>query len=397
MTDLAEHFAAAGDNVTVVASRARYGETGLLPPREILAGVSIVRCWTPASRLGMVGRIAAYIAYYLSAFWHALRLAGPDAIVVVKTDPPLLSVVVGLAVRARGGRLVQWVQDLYPEIASAYGMTAADNRALRAIRNWSFHRADRLVVIGGLMAARVAAMGIPHDRITVIANWSDDIDITPAATRSPTLRAEWGIDAEAFVLEYSGNLGRAHEYDTLLSAAERLRHRAEIIFLFIGGGHMSEELSAEVGARGLTNFRFVSYQPRTRLSESLGLGDAHWISLRPAFEGLVVPSKVFGICAAARPIIAVCDPTGELPRLLPPGTACLSVAPGDGVGLADAIEMLAANPARGAAIGQAARALLDRNYRKEHAFARWHAVFESLAADRAPQVPGPRAVDRDQA
>lgn len=387
LTDLAEHLAAQGRAITVVTSRGIYGQDdGLLPPRETHAGVTILRSWTPARRSGMAGRVAAYMAYYVTSFGLALRLAGRDTILVVKTDPPLLSLPIAIATALRGGRLVHWVQDLYPEIAVAYGMKAADGpigALLRGLRNWSFRRAARVVAIGDLMAERVTAMGVARDRIGVIPNWSNDRDVRPSPTRSPALRAEWGIAPEAFVLEYSGNLGRAHEYDTLLGAAQLLSGRPNIVFLFIGGGHMSEQLAARVADLGLTNFRFADYQPRARLSESLGAGDAHWISLRPEFEGLIVPSKVFGICAAARPVIAVCAASGELPRLLAPGESCLSVAPGDARGLVDAIVALTEDPARADAMGAAARNTLDLHYTKARAFERWGALLDAAAADGA--------------
>jgi colanic acid biosynthesis glycosyl transferase WcaI len=237
------------------------------------------------------------------------------------------------------------------------------------------------VAIGDLMAARIAALGIPQSRIRTVHNWTDDLAITPAATHAPALRCEWNIAPDAFVLEYSGNLGRAHEYDTVLGAAERLHDRQDIVFLFVGGGHMLQQLTARVAAKALTNFRFVPYQPRDRLTESLSVGDAHWVSLRPEFEGLIVPSKVFGICAAGRPVVAVCAQDGELPRLLGPGEASIVVAPGDADALATAILELADDPLRGDAIGAAGRVLLERSYRKAGALLRWQALLEEIASD----------------
>jgi colanic acid biosynthesis glycosyl transferase WcaI len=382
LSDLAEYLAGNGHDVSVVTSRAIYGQDqGLLPPREERRGVTVVRTATPGRRRGMAGRIGAYLAYYITAFFAALRLARRGTILVVKTDPPLLSVPIALAARLRRATLVHWVQDLYPEIAGAYGMRFADGpigKLFAAIRNWSFRRASAVVAIGDLMAERIERMGVMRDRIAVIPNWSNDVDITPSAVRSPALRHDWNIPADAFVLEYSGNLGRAHEYETLLDAAIALRDRRDIIFLFIGGGHMSDQLAARVDKLGLTSFRFAPYQPRERLSESLGAGDAHWVSLRPAFEGLVVPSKVFGICAAARPVIAVCAMDGELVRLLEPGYACLAAAPGDAAALAAAITMLADDRPRGDRMGSVARDVLDRHYTKARTLERWRALLDRM-------------------
>lgn len=388
LTDLAVHLAAAGRNVTVIASRAVYGQdAGLLPRAETIAGVAVRRVATPARRRGMAGRVLAYLAYLVAAPLLLWRIARPGTIVVVKTDPPLLCVPVALIARWRHATLVAWLQDLYPEVAVAYGIGLAQGPVgglLARLRDRSLHGAARVVAIGERMAERIARTGVARERVAVLPNWSNDADIVPLATHAPRLRAQWDIAPDAFVLAYSGNLGRAHEYDTLLSAATRLHGRRDIVFLFIGGGHMAARLGEAVSAAGLTNFRFVPYQPRAHLSESLSAGDAHWISLRPEFEGLIVPSKVFGVCAAGRAVIAVCAADGELPRLLVPAGAGLAITPGDAIGLADAIAALADDRVRTTTMGQAARALLDRGYTRAATLARWQDLLDSVAHDTRP-------------
>jgi hypothetical protein len=113
------------------------------------------------------------------------------------------------------------------------------------------------------------------------------------------LRRDWSLQGR-FVVGYSGNLGRAHDYATVLAAAERLRDHPNIIFLFIGGGYQLKQLADQVRNRGLSNFRFFDYQDRALLKFSLGVPDVHWLSLRATVEGLIVPSKFYGI-AAGRP------------------------------------------------------------------------------------------------
>ena len=201
-----------------------------------------------------------------------------------------------------------------------------------------------------------------------------------SAARSPALRKEWGLPAGAFVLAYSGNLGRAHEADTLLAAAAMLAHRADIWFLFVGGGHAQTDLQRRATEAGYERFVFQPYQPRARLSESLAVGDAHWLSLRPEFEGLIVPSKVFGIAAAARPIVAVCDPGGEVPSMIAAFDAGIAIVPGDGAGLADAITMLADNSAACRDMGNRARMMLEQGFQRRFALQLWESRLESLAA-----------------
>jgi glycosyltransferase involved in cell wall biosynthesis len=385
LTDLAVDLAAQGRDVTVIASRALYGQDrGVLPRSETIAGVKVHRVATPANRRGMAGRVAAYLLYLLFAPIAAAKIARRGSVLVVKTDPPLLSVPLAIVARLRGAVLIPWLQDLYPEVAVAYGIGIAKGpigRVLTGFRNISLRRATRIVAIGALMADRVARVGIARDRIAVIPNWSNDAGIVPLAEHSPDLRAAWAIPLDAFVLAYSGNLGRAHEYDTLLGAATALHARADIVFLFVGGGHMSDQLSAQVAARGLSNFRFVPYQPREKLSESLATGNAHWISLRPDFEGLIVPSKVFGVCAAGRAVVAVCALDGELPRLIVPAGAGIAVPPGDDAALAAVIVALADDRARTVAMGHAARTLLDGGYTRAHALARWLDLLDTVSGD----------------
>ncbi|MEG3086699.1 glycosyltransferase [Sphingomonas sp. PB4P5] len=174
----------------------------LLSPRELRHGVTVVRTWTPRRRGGMAGRLLAYLAYYATALVQALKLAGRDTVFVVKTDPPLLPLVMEIGA-LRGTRLVHWVQDLFPEVAQAFGMRLGGGPSgalLRWLRDLSFRRALYIVAIGDLMAGRIAALGIPPDRIRIIPNWTDDVAITPVARHAPSLRRDWDIAPAAFVL-----------------------------------------------------------------------------------------------------------------------------------------------------------------------------------------------------
>jgi len=210
-------------------------------------------------------------------------------------------------------------------------------------------------------------------------NWSDEAAIRPIARVAVALRDEWGL-GDAFVVGYSGNLGRAHEFETLLGAARLLAHRDDIVFLMIGGGHESARLAARVADEGLADrFRFRPYQPRERLSESLGAADVHWLSLRPEMEGLIVPSKFYGIAAAGRPVIAITDLDGEIARIVRREDCGMAIAPGDAPGLAAAIEDLAGDPARVAGMGSAARAVIEREFGRVDAFERWDQLFSGLA------------------
>ena len=397
LSDLAFHLADQGRDVHVLTSRLRYESlpgAAPLQEREVQRRVTIHRLATTAfGRSGLAGRSADYASFYAAVWRKAMALAGPGDILVAKTDPPLLSIIVADAARRRSARLVNWTQDLYPEIAQELGVRGLKGwpgRALAHLRNRAQSAAAANVAIGDLMARRMIASGAPPSSVNVLPNWVPGGDLQPIAREDNPLRTDWGLQ-DTFVVGYSGNLGRAHEYGTLIDAAERLKDCPDLRFLFIGGGHHVAAAGREAQQRGLAHrFIFQPYQNQDQLARSLSLPDVHWVSLRPSLEGLIVPSKIYGIAAVARPILAVSDPDGEVGRLVRTHDCGFAVAPGDGAGLAAAIGRLQADRALCAAMGERARAMYDAHFNRSRALAGWTSLLEGLAKGDAPggSLPG---------
>lgn len=240
LSDLAFGLAERGYDVQVITSRLRYDDSTVrMPPREVVRGVRVHRIWTSGfGRHNLWGRGVDYLSFYASAFRACLRTLRPGDILIAKTDPPMISVVGALATRLRQARLVNWLQDLFPEVAAAAGIRNARGslgRLLLAIRDWSLRHAAMNVAIGRRMHELLLARGLDPDRVTVIENWADPQLIRPVPHAENPLRQEWGFH-DKFVVGYSGNMGIAHEFDTILNAAERLKERDDIRFLFIGSG-----------------------------------------------------------------------------------------------------------------------------------------------------------------
>ena len=240
------------------------------------------------------------------------------------------------------------------------------------------------------MATRLRKLGLAPDTIQVINNWADGTLITPLPLEENELRKEW-VPGDRFVVCYAGNLGRVHDVDTILSAMTMLQERAKnspsdpaakIMFVFVGGGAKRGRLEREALKRGLTNFRMRPYQPKERLRETLGVGDVHLVSLDPASEGLIVPSKFYGIAAAGRPTIFIGDEHGEIARLLEE-IGCGFTAPlGDGEALAGRILALAGDRDLCAALGARARMAFQRQWDKEKALADWEALLQAIGYPR---------------
>ncbi len=379
LSDLAFHAAAAGRRVTVITGRQRLDDPrARLPARERLHGVDVRRVWsTRFGRGSLPGRAVDYLSFHAATLLTLLRLLRAGDTVVAATDPPLLGVTAGWAARARGADLVNWLHDVFPEVAEALGLRFARGAfaaGLRWLRDRSLRAARANVALGRLMAERVAARGVPRERIQVIHNWSDGETVAPLDHADNPLRRAWDL-GERVVIGYSGNLGRAHDLRALPEAAARLADLEDLLFLGVGGGAGSAALRRAVAARGLGNVRFAGYQPRARLGASLAAADVHLIALRPELEGLVVPSKLYGVLAAGRPCIHLGDPAGEVGQILTASGAGLVVGPGDAAALEAAVRRLHGDPGLRAAMGRRGRALFLERFDRRLALARWLEVL----------------------
>ena len=361
-TELAEDLAGAGFEVTAVASRGSYLGGGRLPARESYRGIEIHRLAATAfGRRSLVHRGLDYGSYYASATLAMARLPRHDAVIAMST-PPLIAAAGLVAKKRRRSRLVYWVQDLYPEIAVAFGALSEGSLAERSMKTLSraiLRSADRLVVLGEAMAARVVEDGADPERVVVIENWADARWVKPISAGENPMRA--GLAREAsFVVMYSGNIGRAHDVETIAQAARLLRDRGDVRFVFQGEGAKRTELKA--ATRGLPNVCFGSYQPRERLAESLCAADAHLVTLTTSVAGLLEPSKLYGVMAAGRPALYVGPRHSEAAKTIEREKCGFVFRNGDAAGLAQAIADLASKPERAAALGRVAREAFVARY-----------------------------------
>lgn len=396
LSSLAFGLAAAGMKVVALASRRFHDRPeAALPAREETGGVAIHRlAGTAFGRRRLAGRAADYMSFHAAAAGWLLARARRGDLCVVCTDPPLLSVSVAAPLALRGAHMVNWVMDLFPEAAIELGMLAQGSAAARlavALRDWSARRALLNVCptdsIARFLAGRPGASRAGARRERVLHHWSDGEEIFPVPRDANALRLEWNL-ADRFVVGYSGNFGRAHEFGTLLDAARLLAGDDRFRFLLVGDGQKRPSVEAEVARRRLANVVMKPLQPRERLAESLGAADVHLVSLLPGLEYCVVPSKFYGILAAGRPTLFIGDAAGEVARAAAAGDCGLSVAIGDAEGLARAIRALAEAPERHARLGANARRLFETAYTRERGVAAWRDLLQSAAPPAPALVPG---------
>jgi colanic acid biosynthesis glycosyl transferase WcaI len=375
LSDLAQRLARDGIEVHVVCSRQLYeNPAARLAARALVGNVRVHRVWTASfGRNRLIGRACDYLGFYLTAAARLFRLARRGDVLVMKTDPPLLSVLGALIASARGVILVNWLQDIFPEVAVRLYPGSIPGwivRLLQQVRDRSLTAARVNVVLGPRMSDYLVSRGIERGRMRIIDNWADGDALRPKPASQSQLRRSLGLQ-DHFVIAYSGNLGRAHEFDTLVEAAEELKSDPRFAFLIIGGGAKMAALQQCVTARRLHGFRFLPYQPREALSDSLGAADVHLLSLLTALEGFIVPSKLYGILAAGRAAIFVGDRDGDVARVLRRARCGLSVECGDGTGLAQVLRTLKDDRTQTQAMGERARLLFESAYTLAAAADKW--------------------------
>jgi colanic acid biosynthesis glycosyl transferase WcaI len=370
--ELCEDLSAAGHDVEVIASQGTYLGGGRLGRFQRLGGVSIRRTWaTTLGKRTTVHRATDYMTFWMSAIAGALLGPRPDVLLAL-TTPPMIALGVANVARLRRIPLVTWNQDVYPETAAALGVLSATGAAyhtLLATASLTHRLTTKIVALSEGMAERLVAQGAPRSKLRVIPNWADGGAIRPVPRSENAFRRMHGLE-EHFVAMYSGNIGAGHDVETLVHAARMLSLTSpEIAFVFIGEG--ARRRQAEELAQGLRNVRFLPYQPKEDLAASLSAADVHLVSLRDGLDGLLVPSKVYGILASGRPLCYVGPATCEAAKIVRRDGLGWEGRNGDAGGLARAVAELAGNRVRWRALCERARRTFETRYDRRVCFAQW--------------------------
>lgn len=385
LTELTEDLAARLE-VTVVAGQPNTnpsGEPYITTGAEVRNGVRVLR--VPHTRFPkgwLPGRAVNFVTFVLAAAIRSTVCRRQD-VVVVETDPFLLALV-GVVLRLRHrASLVVYLQDIHPDVGIAVGRLreTALTRVLRRLLAAAYRSADRVIVLSEDMRQTLRGWRIPDAKIIRVPNWVDADAVRPAAGPN-RFRGRAGIPAEAFVVMYSGNLGMTQRLDVVLDAAERLRDHPEILFAFVGGGAAEAGLKAEALRRSLSNVRFFPYQPKAELGDSLSAADLHVISIDPAALPYLMPSKLYGILAAGRPVIATVPTGTELADEIVRHGVGFVVPPGDAEAFAAAVASASKDRDGLREYGTRARRLAEREYHRPVVTARFADLLATLTGRR---------------
>jgi colanic acid biosynthesis glycosyl transferase WcaI len=310
------------------------------PRHAVRNGVEIVRVpSTSFERSKLAARATNYLTYLSRALAQALRGPRPD-VVLCMTDPPMVGDIALVAARRFRAPLLVISEDVFPEIALE--LKRLENPVLigllRGLVGLYLRRADRIVAIGETMRRRLQEKGARPGRVSVIPNWVDTNAITPQPRDNAWARKRRLRDR--FVVMHSGNVGHAQNLDSLVRATTFLRDLDDLTVLVVGFGARYEELVRLAKRLESDAVRFLPYQPREVLAQSLGSADVHVVGLSSGLSGYVVPSRLYGILSAGRPVIVAADADSETAQVVESVGCGVVIPPGRPELLADAIRDL---------------------------------------------------------
>ncbi len=383
LTDLARALAAEGHEVTAISSDK--GGYALSADAVDAPPVRVFRVKALPFVRGTVGRLLSYLTFYVSAAIHGLLLPKQD-LVLTLTTPPLLSLLGTLIKAVRGSRHFIWEMDVYPDVAVDLAYFKAGGLADRVtglLADFSRRSATGIIALGECMKDRLVRRGIVPSRIFVAENWADGSAIVPLARRETTA---------ALVVLYSGNLGLAHDLSTITASIGALRGDPRFRFLFVGSGGRRAELLTFVEEQGIDSVELRPYVQRESLSESLAAGDIGLVTQRDACCGSVVPSKVYGLLAAGRPLLFI-GPAAATPARIIARSGCgWHINVGDTEGLTALLRRLADNPDEVRVAGIAARRALLDHYDLPHGVSRLLSILDAHRIDAPHVSPSPYPV-----
>ncbi len=349
-TDLARGLASRGHEVYAISA-----EAGGYAPEDLSDPPPAHVYQVPSTRFahGSLGRVVSYGSFFLSCLSRGLAVECPD-LVITLTTPPLLSLIGNVLKLLRGSRHFIWEMDVYPDVAvdlAYFRRGGLLDRITGCLADFSRRRADGILALGSCMKDRLIARGIPAEKIHIAENWADGRLIQPAARAEADPR---------IILLYSGNLGFAHDTSTIFDAMQQLKGETKFGFVFAGGGPRRKQLEEACQQDGITAAEFRSYSPKANLAKSLAACDIGLVTQRTNCIGSVVPSKIYGLLAAGRPILYIGPRESTAARLIRRHNCGWQVECGDSVSLVALLRSLASNRTLVSAAGRRARqAFLD--------------------------------------
>lgn len=390
MADAAQSMAARGYDVRVLTSGRGYDDPSVkYPKKEILNGVSVQRL--PLSSFGkksIAVRLLGGCIFMMQALIHGLFMRRIDGI-LVSTSPPMCSIAAVMLSVLRRAPITYWVMDLNPDQMIEMGNITERSlpaRIFNALNRMILKRSRRVVVLDRFMLERVNRKHDVTDKAVILPPWPHEDQLDPVDRDTNPFRLKHDL-GDSFVFMYSGNHSPANPIDTIVYAAERLAHRDDIKFLFVGGGLAKKSVEAAI-ERGAKNIISLPYQPFSELRFSLSAADVHLVTLGNEVVGVVHPCKVYGAMAVSRPVLFVGPKPSHVADILENDSIGWHLDHGDVDGAVRTIDSIVATSREElSAMGSRSKDLIEGRLGKESLCGRFCDVIEDAMSKKPMPVP----------
>ncbi len=385
LTDLAESLAGKGAKIEIFTSKYSYvNRRYRFIKKEERNKVRIYRLFsTRLKHFGIIGRLIDGVVFSIMSLLRLLVRANDSYILVPMMDPPMLGIVFDLLKLKKRIPIIYWCQDIYPEIFLAsvkHQKTPWIENLLIKARNHVWNQSNAVVVLSTDMKKYFKEKCKMDCNVVEISNWADGRRVYSVEEEMNPLKNAWEIDDE-FIVGYSGNLGRVHDYKTILEAAEILSGHLGIRFLLSGNGWGMQRFKREIPQNLKRLFIFKSYQPRDELKNVLSLSHIHWVSLKPEFNDFLFPSKFYSIIAVGRPVLLIGDDKTEIARIVAENEIGFVISNGDYKMLGEKILFLKKYRDIRIEMGKRARTLFEKKYDLSVALHHWEELLDDLHSD----------------
>jgi glycosyltransferase involved in cell wall biosynthesis len=342
--------------VTVLCGRPSYDPSERHPfyvwRRERVGDVVVERVGSTAyARHRMRQRVFNYLSYVIMSVPRALFIR--TDVVLAMTDPPFQGIVGAFVALLKRRPFVYNIRDLYPDMAISGEIVRPAHwlKLWERLHRWALGRAARVVVLGEDTEARIREKRVKPARIVVVRDGADIPATLSAESHPVTSEIRSGYP---FVVLHAGNLGFYGAWDTIVRAAQSLNGDG-IGFVFVGGGAMKTRI--EASANGCKGIRFLPFRPADEVPYVLAAGDLHLVTIRRGLEGVVVPSKLYPILAAGRPVLALAAEESDAARIVRRSGCGVVADPDDPTSLVKLVRELARDPQQVAAMSARASAV----------------------------------------
>jgi colanic acid biosynthesis glycosyl transferase WcaI len=386
MTLLSEELTRQGHQVTVITGMPHYDNNCVLPAyrrrlwaRERRGAIRVNRVYlyVPTKKTQVLGRLLNYLSFNVTSLVAGLLVGKHDILLV--PSPPLTNGITGwLLSRYYGIPFIYNVQDIYPDVAVRLGILK-NQRLIRLFERMEllvYGKTTAISVISDGFARNLQRKGVPDAKLKVIPNFIDDTFVKPLP-RCNSFSEEHDLD-NRFVALFAGNIGLSQGMDAVIDAAALLQHVPQILFVIVGNGASRQGLMQRAEQLGLSNALFLPFQPYERIPEMYATADVCLIPLRRGLTEDSVPSKLFSIMGAGRPVIAALDRESDTFRVIDQASCGVCTSPEDPQELADAILALFNNPDLAAEMGECGRAYVEQHYTCVSVAQKYNALFTSL-------------------